>query len=122
MGLSVEVGGGLVAGGDSGIKEAAVWDVGSAAGCGGGSAWSPIGSQRLVFRYEASGLKRTVLRPIFGFCDTSLACSWSFYKWGGGRCHGPRWRGIGARRGLRLRWLLLLAAAEKAAKNFLDLG
>ena len=91
--------------------------VGSAAGCCGGPAGSSSERQLLVSATNPLNEKRTGFGSIFGFRDTPFARSWSFYRRNGGR------GGIGARRGLWLRRLLLLfAAAEEAAETSFHLS
>ena len=94
------VGAGRVKGEGSGIKEAAVVVVGSAAGCGGGWEVSSIESSAAGVCREPRGSGRTGFEGIIGFCDAPLARSWGFYWRSGYCCCGLDRRSISARCGL----------------------
>ena len=96
--------------------------VGSAAGCCGGPAGSSRERQLPVSAMGPENQKRTRFGSIFSFRDTPFARGWSFYRRNGSRGRGLCGRGIGARRELWLRRLLLFAAAEEAAQTSFHLG
>ena len=86
-----EVGAVTIAGGGSGIKDAAVVDVGAVAGCGGAAGACPVERGQFLSAAGCQGMegRRTSLRSILGFVYTPVARSWSFYRRSGrGCCHG----------------------------------